>query len=430
MSKEIWDHLIKSGMTPAGAAGMMGNLHAESGLIANRVEILCLKRLKEHGKIYTDATYTAFVDDGTISKEEFLHPLPGKQYGYGLAQWTSPGRKSGLYDLCKSRKVSIADLKTQLDWLITELKSSYQSVWKALTSSDSVYNAAEIVLKKFECPADMSAAVVKTRAEYGYSYYNKYAGTTTAAPAATTQKESKNMTVAEKALQWAIGIANDQSHGYSQQNRWGPDYDCSSLAIESYRKAGVPIDLNQVCYTGNMQQLTKFGFKDVTSSVNLNTGAGLQPGDILYYHISGTNGHTALYAGNGRIVHARGQSYGSSKTGDQGTEIAVTAYSRSKWQHVLRYGGGAAASSGSGTAATPAAPTVKRYAVSTQLPIIKNGSVGTCVKIWQQIIGVTADGEFGPNTLAKTKTFQSQHKCDADGEVGPQTWAAGLGSIT
>ena len=124
MSKEIWDHLIKSGMTPAGAAGMMGNLHAESGLIANRVEILCLKRLKEHGKIYTDATYTAFVDDGTISKEEFLHPLPGKQYGYGLAQWTSPGRKSGLYDLCKSRKVSIADLKTQLDWLITELKNS------------------------------------------------------------------------------------------------------------------------------------------------------------------------------------------------------------------------------------------------------------------------------------------------------------------
>jgi cell wall-associated NlpC family hydrolase len=420
-------------MTPAGAAGMMGNLRAESGLIANRVEILCLRRLKEHGKIYTDATYTAFIDDGTISKEEFLHPLPGKQYGYGLAQWTSPGRKSGLYDLCKSRKVSIGDMQTQLDWLITELKNSYQSVWKALTSSDSVYNAAEIVLKKFECPADTGASVIKARADYGYEYYNKYAagsGSAKPAPAAAKQKESKNMTVAEKALQWAIAIAKDQSHGYSQASRWGqPDYDCSSFAISAYRTgAGVPININVVNYTGNMTGLLQYGFKDVTKSVNLNNGSGLQPGDILWYHLSGTNGHAAIYAGNGQIVHARGQSKGGPAPGDQGDEIGVTAYSRGSWQHVYRYAGSATVSSGS--SAAPAAPIVKRYAVSTQLPIIKNGSVGTCVKIWQQIIGVTADGEFGPNTLAKTKTFQSQHKCDADGEVGPQTWAAGLGSIT
>ena len=422
MSKEIYTYLVKAGMTPAGACGMMGNLYAESGLLANRVDVLCLKRLKEHGKIYTDATYTAFVDDGTISRAEFLNPLPGKQYGYGLAQWTSPGRKGGLYDLCKSRKVSIGDLQTQLDWLITELKQAYQSVWNTLTTSDSVYNCAEVVLKKFEQPADVSASVVKTRADYGYKYYAQYADV----PA---QKENNAMTVPEKALQWAIDIANDQSHGYSQQNRWGPDYDCSSLAIQSYRQAGVNIDLNQVCYTGNMQQLTKFGFQDVTSSVNLNTGAGLQKGDILYYHISGTNGHTALYAGDGKIVHARGQSYGSPASGDQGSEIAVTAYSRSKWQHVLRYAGSASPSSGSVTPA-PAQPTVKRYAVSTQLPIIKQGSVGTCAKIWQTIIGVTADGEFGPNTHKATIQFQKANGLEQDGEVGPQTWAAGLKSIT
>ena len=81
--QRIYDSLIKGGMTPAGATGMMGNMFAESGLLSNRVEILCLKRLKENGKIYTDATYTAFVDDGTISRSSFLNPLPGKQYGYG-----------------------------------------------------------------------------------------------------------------------------------------------------------------------------------------------------------------------------------------------------------------------------------------------------------------------------------------------------------
>ena len=102
------------------------------------------------------------------------------------------------------------------------------------------------------------------------------------------------MTIPEKALAWAKQIAADQSHGYSQQNRFGPDYDCSSLVLSAYKQAGVPIDWNVVCYTGNMQNLTRYGFKDVSGSVNFNTGSGLQKGDILYYHISGTNGHTAM----------------------------------------------------------------------------------------------------------------------------------------
>ena len=116
--KKVWDYLTAHGMTEAGASGMMGNMYAESGIIPTRVEILCLKRLAELGKHYTDATYTAFVDDGTITKAQFLIPLPGKQYGYGVCQWTSPGRKSGLYNLAKSRGVSIGDLEMQLEFLV------------------------------------------------------------------------------------------------------------------------------------------------------------------------------------------------------------------------------------------------------------------------------------------------------------------------
>ena len=79
ITKKIWSCLIKSGLTPEGAAGLMGNIYAESGCIPNRVEILCLQRLRERGRYFTDATYTAFVDDGTITKAEFLNPLPGRQ---------------------------------------------------------------------------------------------------------------------------------------------------------------------------------------------------------------------------------------------------------------------------------------------------------------------------------------------------------------
>lgn len=231
------------------------------------------------------------------------------------------------------------------------------------------------------------------------------------------------MTIPEAAVQWAIGIANDQSHGYSQANRFGPDYDCSSLALSAYKQAGVPIDFNKVCYTGNMQNLLQYGFKDVTKSVNLVTEKGLQRGDILWWHSSGTSGHTAIYIGNHQIVHARGQSYGSPKAGDQGSEIAVTIYYRGSWQHVYRYVGG-------GTATTPTpVPTVKRYAVTTQMPIIKYGSVSKAVKVWQTIIGVEADGEFGKNTLAATLQFQRASDLEDDGEVGPLTWSIGLSII-
>ena len=45
------------------------------------------------------------------------------------------------------------------------------------------------------------------------------------------------MTKTEKAVTWAIEIANDPAHGYDQDNRWGPDYDCSSLVISAWQQA-------------------------------------------------------------------------------------------------------------------------------------------------------------------------------------------------
>lgn len=96
VEERIWNYLYEKIGNKFGVAGLMGNLYAESGLIFNRVEMLCLKRLKENGKTYTDATYTADVDSGKISRAEFLNPLPGKVYGYSIAQWTSTNRKSRI----------------------------------------------------------------------------------------------------------------------------------------------------------------------------------------------------------------------------------------------------------------------------------------------------------------------------------------------
>ena len=231
------------------------------------------------------------------------------------------------------------------------------------------------------------------------------------------------MTIPEAAVQWALRIADDKKSGYSQSDRWGPNFDCSSFCVSAYKMgAGLPINTSVVNYTGNLDKLTQYGFKDVTKKVNFSTCSGMKRGDIVYYHKSGNIGHAVLYLGNGKIVHARGQSYGSPKTGDQGTEIAVTTYYKGSFNKVLRYEGTAEVK--------PApAPAVKRYAVSAQMPIIKYGSVSKAVKVWQTIIGVEADGEFGRNTLAATLQFQRASSLEDDGEVGPLTWSAGLSII-
>lgn len=132
------------------------------------------------------------------------------------------------------------------------------------------------------------------------------------------------MTKTESAVQWAIRIANDNRHGYSQANRWGnPDYDCSSLVISAWQQAGVPVKSNGATYTGNMYNVFRAcGFTDVTASCNRATGAGMQRGDVLL----NVKYHTAMYIGGGQMVQAS-STRGHPEAGDQtGTEIWVCRY--------------------------------------------------------------------------------------------------------
>lgn len=148
--------------------------------------------------------------------------------------------------------------------------------------------------------------------------------------------------IIEKAVTWALQVAQDPAHGYDQTNRWGPDYDCSSLLISAWQQAGVQVKTAGATYTDNMlPAFLKCGFEDVTAEINLTTGAGLQRGDVLI----NARHHTAMCIGSGQIVHASineaGRAIGG-KTGDQtGREICVRSYYKySKgWDKVLRYVG-------------------------------------------------------------------------------------------
>lgn len=146
--------------------------------------------------------------------------------------------------------------------------------------------------------------------------------------------------VIESAVEWAVGIAEDNSHGYDQDSRWGTDYDCSSLVISAFEQAGVKVKTGGATYTGNMRSVfLKYGFSDVTDNINLSNGSGLKRGDVLL----NTSHHTALVVtdGGSTIVNAsineKGKTTGG-KPGDQtGKEIYTRGYYNYPWNCVLRY---------------------------------------------------------------------------------------------
>ena len=54
---------------------------------------------------------------------------------------------------------------------------------------------------------------------------------------------------------------------------------------------------------------------------------------------------------------------------------------------------------------------------------IKLGSKGEDVKVLQKYLGITADGDFGPNTDKKVKEWQKSKGLTPDGVIGPKSWA-------
>ena len=153
--------------------------------------------------------------------------------------------------------------------------------------------------------------------------------------------------VIESAISWAVSIANDDSHGYSQTSRFGPDYDCSSLVITAFNNVGV--STGSATYTGNMiSNFEANGFTWIPWS-SIGNSSNLQRGDVLL----NIQYHTAIYMGNNQVVEAHARSaadkaydsrpvyQAATLQGDQdGQEIRVTSYywySPGGWDGVLRY---------------------------------------------------------------------------------------------
>lgn len=178
----LWFELIDEGFFPEAAAGAMANIYHESEFFSGNLE----NKYNEQFGI-TDEEYTARVDNGAYTKEQFI----GDSAGYGLAQWTSRDRKEGLYDFWQSKvqsgqDISISDTNLQIEYLIGEITPhrdceyadfGFQEVWgynyKEWQEAFTPEEAALAYCVSFERPQD-SFERGKERGPKAREYYEKY----------------------------------------------------------------------------------------------------------------------------------------------------------------------------------------------------------------------------------------------------------------
>lgn len=178
-------------------------------------------------------------------------------------------------------------------------------------------------------------------------------------PTENSKNDKKEKVTAQQiiddAVDFAVQMANDNTHGYSQvvrslYNISAPkSFDCSSLVLTAYyyafKKNGLSEQaafLKQNCgYTGNMLQMKKCGFEVVATKQTAH--ARMKKGDVELAdnNPDGSNSHVALAIDGDNIVHAR-SSEGTTDTKDNsGNEIRTQPwylYSHG-WTHRLRFTG-------------------------------------------------------------------------------------------
>ena len=151
----IFNFLKALGFTEEASCGIMANLYCESGLRGDNVQN------SYERKVGNDRAYTDGVNSGKITDSA----------GYGLAQWSSKGRKLALYDFCMSHNKDISLVEDQLFFLAMECHQ--MKLFPKLNKCKTAYDAAILFMTKFERPKDQSLRARMRRGSLGTSYWLK-----------------------------------------------------------------------------------------------------------------------------------------------------------------------------------------------------------------------------------------------------------------
>jgi hypothetical protein len=156
--RRVMDLLVNTYHYPVnGAAGVVGNLIAESGVQPDRIEgsheDTPMRAADFTGRVRT------FTPDEVRNRDKGRRIGP-RLPGVGLAQWTSRDRRMGLFRHSFRGRVLgsaiLSSLDAQVDYLVTELRGKYRGVDATLRSPGVTVNqASDVVLLRFEVPASV-----------------------------------------------------------------------------------------------------------------------------------------------------------------------------------------------------------------------------------------------------------------------------------
>ena len=444
--EKIWRWLWEQLGNSYGAAGLMGNLQAESGLNPRN-----LQNSYEGSLGMNDRQYTEAVDSGAYTKDQFVQD----RAGYGLAQWTYSTRKAKLYEYAKMEEKSIGDLETQLEFLMVEMAKDYRGVFTALLEAKSVREASDAVMLKYERPADTSEKNRERRAALGQKYFDRYAaeagageagadgagesigeeesppeGRETANTGVMMNGKAKNcVDLAEEKLgdPYVFGAWGDPCtvRIRKQYAGYNPAYKEKIYGACAVLNGDEPECMfckwyGHLCY--DCRGFTHYVLKSAAGIDIQGAGATSQydaggnweeKGNIekmpnavccVFKYRDGKMSHTGLHIGDGMIIHCS-------------TVVKRGAISDTTWTHY-------AVPKGLYTAEE-----LKEAGRVKMRATLRSGSGGDAVRELQEILkemgfdpGIV-DGKFGQKTREAVMAFQAAFGLTADGIVGGVTWS-------
>lgn len=301
---QVWAYLVSKeglGLTSVQAAGVMGNIHTETG-----------------------GSFNPKIRQGNGNSNEVI--VDGAN-GYGLAQWTTSSRQQALKDHAETQGKSSGNMDVQLTFIKKELKGSFESTLNRLKKvNDDVIEATLVFhgqtplvnvpgvtpVPGYEASGNTEAQVRNDRGSNSKKWLAKYGDksssyTDTIDCSKATDNEdfgvdgSKKYTdspdtitrgkeVADQAKKWAKNDPNCGFHGSK-----GCTEQCLGIVSDLWRSVGKGMVSGETAWDA---------YKRYKKNGWVNTSKSIPVGAIMWSAKPGNEGagHAYTYLGNGLIA--------------------------------------------------------------------------------------------------------------------------------